>query len=277
MMHGFLRESKVARNKWPLIILMLVFVAWAMLGTAQAEVVEGIVGSSYIRTSQGDVAYRDEGDPFPARIHEVCAFGDLCRITGTVGPTLRIGPAFMRIEGVRRLSAAPRVPFDVTGRVRKTSKGYWTVWASGGTPALYFMGTSQAARRIAATCADGDICRVRGLGTSDEEDRRRVMPAVVQGVELVRRARLLTVEIVGTRGCGSLPVCYVMGDGDEYLEGLENFWGTPVDRKAPTCERNRVIALVHDTDPEQVVDLLAVGCARPYPDDIPAAVEGGPQ
>ncbi|HCG05696.1 MAG TPA: hypothetical protein DEV75_12715 [Desulfovibrio sp.] len=267
----------MAGNKWLSIILLLAFVVWTMPDAAHAEVVEGIVGASYIRTSQGDVAYRDEGVPIPAKVHEVCAFGDLCRITGTVGSTLRIGPAFMHIEGVRRLSTAPRVPFDVTGRVRKTSKGYWTVWTTGGTPALYFMGASQAARRIAAACADGDICRVRGLGTKDEEDGCRVMPAVVQDVELIRRARLLTVEIVGTRGCGSMPVCYVIGDGDEYLEGLENFWDTPVDRKAPTCERSRVIALVHDTDPEQAVDLLAVGCARPYPDDIPAAVEGGPQ
>ncbi len=117
----------MAGNKWLAIILLLAFVAWTMPDAAHAEVVEGIVGAFYIRTSQGDVAYRDEGDPFPAKVHEVCTFGDLCRITGTVGPTLRIGPAFMRIEGVRRLSAAPRVPFDVTGRVRKTTKGYWTV------------------------------------------------------------------------------------------------------------------------------------------------------
>lgn len=205
--------------------------------------------------------------------------GDTCGIDGVVETAERLGPVFLRIDRVRRIAATERVPIDVTGAWHSYPTGYCFLESSGyQMPWAVMMQRSEPARRIAAVCADGDVCRIRGLGTRDPQDASGVMPLELHEVELVRRARLVTVEMTGVYSGGSAGNFDVVGDEeDQFLDGLERFEHTPVGRTMPSCERYRVVALVRDTDPHRVVDLLAVGCARPYASDIPAAVEGGPQ
>ena len=205
--------------------------------------------------------------------------GDTCRIDGVVGIAERLGPVFLRLDTVRRMAATERAPFDIAGVWRSYPTGYCFLKSTGyQTPWAVMMQRSEFARRIAAVCADGDVCRIRGLGTRDPQDASLFMPSELHEVELVRRARLVTVEMTGAYSGGSMGNFDIVGDGeDQFLDGLERFAHTPVGRTMPSCERYRVVALVRDTDPHRVVDLLAVGCARPYASDIPAAVEGGPQ
>ncbi|BFR47033.1 hypothetical protein RVX_R00940 [Nitratidesulfovibrio sp. HK-II] len=212
-------------------------------------------------------------------IHAVCAFGDLCRIVGVEKKIERLGNEFVLVRSVRRLVAAAPGDFDVTGVLGRQTNGYLFLNSPLGTADnLVIPEGFPLERTVRSVCAEGDICRVRGKGTRDPSWRQMVMPSELHEVELVQRARLVTVEMTGVYSGGSAGNFDVVGDEeDQFLDGLERFAHTPVGRTMPSCERYRVVALVRDTDPHRVVDLLAVGCARPDQDDIPAAVEGGPQ
>ncbi len=166
----------------------------------------------------------------------------------------------------------------MSGVLTTNRNGYWFVaFEQYGAEVAVIGSAGPAARQIGAVCADGDICRLQGMWSRDPEDGL-IMPLELHQIELVRRARLVTVEMTGIHSGGSMGNFDIAGDEEnQFLNGLELFAHTPVMRTMPFCQRYRVVALVRDTDPHRVVDLLAVGCARPYPDDIPAAVEGGPQ
>ena len=268
--------------------IRLIFIALALcvavpacLDTARAERVslEGVVDVSLIYHDGTNTGLSDKHGRTLEKVFQVCSMGDTCRIDGIVGMAERLGPVFLRIDKVRRMAATERVPFDITGVRRSYPTGYCFLTSTGyQTPRAVMMQRSEPARRIAAVCADGDVCRIRGLGTRDPQDASLFMPSELHEVELVQRARLVTVEMTGVYSGGSAGNFDVVGDEeDQFLDGLEQFADTPVGRTMRFCKRYRVVALVRDTDPHRLVDLLAVGCAQPYPDEIPAAVEGGPQ
>jgi len=213
-----------------------------------------------------------------AKVLAVCGFGDRCRISGEVANAERIREHFSRIDSVVRVAAAPKEPVDISGVFVKGGDGHWVVAiAQYGAEIAVVAGAGPAARQIGAVCADGDICRLKGMGSRDPKTGW-IMPSELHEVELVRRARLVTVEMTGAYSGGSMGNFDIVGDEEgQALYGLERFEHTPVRRTMRFCQRYRVVALVRDTAPMDVVYLLAVGCARPYPDDIPAAVEGGPQ
>ncbi len=269
------------RIRLMLIALALWVTVPVCLNRAHAERVslKGVVGVYSIYHDGTGTGLSDNYGRTFEKVFSVCSLGDTCGIDGVVGKTDRLGPVFLRIDRVRRIATTERVPIDVTGVWHTYPTGYCFLKSTGyQVPWAVMIQRSELARRIAAVCADGDVCRIRGVGTQGPRDASLVMPSELHEVELVRRARLVTVEMTGVYSGGSAGNFDVVGDEeDQFLDGLERFAHTPVGRTMPSCERYRVVALVRDTDPHRVVDLLAVGCARPYPDDIPAAVEGGPQ
>lgn len=232
----------------------------------------------FLYHEEGMTAYGHRDYAQVAKVLAVCGFGDRCRISGEIADAERIGEHFFRIDLVTRVAAAPTERVDVSGVLAKGGDGYWSVaFAQYGAEIAVVGSAGPTARQIGAVCADGDICRLKGMGARDPTIGW-IMPLELHQVELVRRARLVTVEMTGIYSGGSMGNFDIVGDEeDQFLDGLELFAHTPVGRTMPSCQRYRVVALVRDTAPHRVVDLLAVGCARPYPDDIPAAVEGGPQ
>lgn len=261
---------------------MLVFFLFYAQGDASCE--EGHVSRTGI-VGRGSIYYSGTSsglgiDPRVTRsIHAVCAFGDLCRIVGVEKKIERLGNEFVLVSSVRRLVAATPGDFDVTGVLGRQTDGYLFLSSPQVTEDnLVIPEGFPLESKVRAVCAEGDVCRVRGKGTRDPSWWQMVMPSELHEVELVRRARLVTVEMTGVYSGGSMGNFDIVGDEeDQFLDGLERFAHTPVGRTMPSCERYRVVALVRDTDPHRVVDLLAVGCARPDKDDIPAVVKGGPQ
>ena len=253
-------------------------IAYASEESSRHVVYEGQVGMHFLYHEGGMTAYGHRDDALVAQVLAVCGFGDRCRISGEITNAERIGEHFFRIDSVTRVAAAPTERVDVSGLLAKGGDGYWSVAVKQYGAEIAVVGSAgPTSHQIGAVCADGDICRLKGAGTRDPKTGW-IMPSELHEVELVRRARLVTVEMTGAYSGGSMGNFDIVGDGeDQFLDGLERFAHTPVGRTMPSCERYRVVALVRDTDPHRVVDLLAVGCARPYASDIPAAVEGGPQ
>ncbi len=268
----------VVAKAYVLIMLCVIDVAYASEKADRHVVYEGLIGVHFLYHGGDMTAYGHRDDAQVAQVLAVCGFGDRCRISGEIATAERIGEHFFRIDSVTRVAAAPKEPVDISGVLAKGGDGHWFVaFKQYGAEIAVVGSAGPTARQVGAVCADGDICRLKGVGSRDPKTSW-VMPSELHEVELVWRARLVTVEMTGTYSGGSMGNFDIVGDEeDQFLDGLEQFENTPVGRTMPSCERYRVVALVRDTDPHRVVDLLAVGCARPYASNIPAAVEGGPQ